>query len=71
MERECMSEKPAVAITRCSPGRAGEVKVKVKVKVKVILRPTVSQSWCQAPIWDPRPIFPFLPVNSFRQLRVC
>jgi hypothetical protein len=31
-------------------------------KKSVILRPTVSASlsWCQAPIWDPRPIFPFL-----------
>jgi hypothetical protein len=27
------------------------------VKVKVTLRPIISPSWCQAPIWDPRPIF--------------
>jgi hypothetical protein len=26
-------------------------------EVEVKLQPTVSQSWCQAPIWDPRTIF--------------
>jgi hypothetical protein len=31
---------------------------------------SASLSWCQAPIWDPRPIF-FLREISFRQLRVC
>jgi hypothetical protein len=38
------------------------------VKVKVILQPTVSLSWCQASIWDTRPIF-LLPF--FIQFRVC
>jgi hypothetical protein len=42
-----------------------------EVKVKVILRPTVNQSWCQAPIWDQRPIFSILCLIVFRQLRVC
>jgi hypothetical protein len=31
---------------------------------------SASQSWCQAPIWDPRPII-FLLEIFFRQLRVC
>jgi hypothetical protein len=30
-----------------------------------------SLSWCQAPIWDPRPIFRLLSLIIFRQLRVC
>jgi hypothetical protein len=30
-----------------------------------------SLSWCQAPIWDPRPIFLLLSLIIFRQLRVC
>jgi hypothetical protein len=29
-----------------------------------------NSSWCQAPIWDPRPIF-LSPWNFFRQLQVC
>jgi hypothetical protein len=42
-------------------------------KVKITLRSTVSKtlSWFQAPIWDPPPIFPFLSLIIFRQLRVC
>jgi hypothetical protein len=28
-----------------------------RVEVEFNLRPTVSLSWCQAPIWNPRPIF--------------
>jgi hypothetical protein len=28
-------------------------------------------SWCQALIWDPRPILPLLSLIIFRQLRVC
>jgi hypothetical protein len=32
---------------------------------------SASVSWCQAPIWDTRPIFPLLPLIIFRQLRVC
>jgi hypothetical protein len=32
---------------------------------------SASPSLCQAPIWDPRSIFPFLSLNIFRQLRVC
>jgi hypothetical protein len=41
------------------------------IKVKVTLRPIISRppSWCQTPIWDPRPIF--LSPWNFRQLRVC
>jgi hypothetical protein len=33
--------------------------LEVEVEVEVNLRPTVSRplSWCQAPIFDPRPIF--------------
>jgi hypothetical protein len=31
---------------------------------------SASPSWCQAPIWDPRPIF-FLLEIVFRPLRVC
>jgi hypothetical protein len=31
---------------------------------------TDSQSWCQAPIWDSRPILLFLEI-FFRQLRFC
>jgi hypothetical protein len=31
---------------------------------------TCFGSWCQAPIWDPRPIFLYL-WNIFTQLRVC
>jgi hypothetical protein len=30
-----------------------------------------SLFWCQAPIWDPKPIFPRLSLIIFRQLRVC
>jgi hypothetical protein len=30
---------------------------------------TYSQSWCQAPTWEPRPIFFFLLEILFRQLR--
>jgi hypothetical protein len=30
-----------------------------------------SLSWCQKPIWEPRPIFPLLSLITFRQLRVC
>jgi hypothetical protein len=33
-------------------------------------RQSVSSSWCQAPIWDLRPISPLLEI-FFRQLRVC
>jgi hypothetical protein len=32
---------------------------------------SASLSWCQAPIWDTRPIFPFFSLIIFRQLRVC
>jgi hypothetical protein len=32
---------------------------------------SASASWCQTPIWDPRPIFPLLSLIIFRQLRVC
>jgi hypothetical protein len=32
----------------------------IKVEVKLHLRPTVSWSWCGAPIWSPRPGFCFL-----------
>jgi hypothetical protein len=32
---------------------------------------SASLSWCQAPIWDPRPIFSLLSLISFRHLRVC
>jgi hypothetical protein len=32
---------------------------------------SASLYWCQAPIWDPRPIFPLLALIIFRQLRVC
>jgi hypothetical protein len=32
---------------------------------------SVSLSWCQAPIWDPRPIFSLNSLIIFRQLRVC
>jgi hypothetical protein len=31
---------------------------------------SASPSWCQASIWDPRPIFPLLSLIIFRQLRV-
>jgi hypothetical protein len=50
--------------------RNKRIKVKFKVKVKVILQPTVSQSWCQAPIRDQRPIFLLLSLIIFRQLRI-
>jgi hypothetical protein len=42
--------------------------VKVKVKTDSL---SASLSWCQTPIWDPRPNFPFLSLIIFRQLRVC
>jgi hypothetical protein len=32
---------------------------------------SASLSWCQAPIWGPRPIFLFVSLIIFRQLRVC
>jgi hypothetical protein len=32
---------------------------------------SASLSWCQAPIWDPRPIFLLLSLIISRQLRVC
>jgi hypothetical protein len=32
---------------------------------------SASPSWCQAPTWDPRQIFPFLSLIIFIQLRVC
>jgi hypothetical protein len=32
---------------------------------------SASLSWCQAPIWDPRPIFLLLSLIILRQLRVC
>jgi hypothetical protein len=32
---------------------------------------SVSPSWYQVPIWDPRPIFPLLSLIIFRQLLVC
>jgi hypothetical protein len=32
---------------------------------------SASLSWCQAPIWDPRPVVPLLSSIIFRQLRVC
>jgi hypothetical protein len=31
---------------------------------------SASLCWCQAPIWDPRPIFSLLSLIIFRQLRV-
>jgi hypothetical protein len=31
---------------------------------------SASPSWCQAPDWDPRPIFPHFSLIVFRQLRV-
>jgi hypothetical protein len=40
-------------------------------KVKVILRPTVSLSWCQQPIWHPPPIFISIFLMIFRHLRIC
>jgi hypothetical protein len=46
----------------------------VKIKVQVILTTdsqSTSPSWCQAPIWDPRPIFPILSLIIFRQFQVC
>jgi hypothetical protein len=36
-----------------------------------LLITTESQSWCQAPIWDPRPILISSRNLYFRQLRVC
>jgi hypothetical protein len=33
--------------------------------------PSASLSWCQASIWDTRPIFLLLSLIIFRQLRVC
>jgi hypothetical protein len=47
------------------------VKEFFKVKAKLILWPAVSQSWCQAPIWDLRPIFPILSLIISRQFRIC
>jgi hypothetical protein len=45
--------------------------VVLKVNARVILRPTVSLSWCQATIWSPRPIFLFCGIEIiFRQFRV-
>jgi hypothetical protein len=38
--------------------------VKIEVKVKVILQPTASSSWYQAPIWDPRPILSKICLDS-------
>jgi hypothetical protein len=32
---------------------------------------SASPPWCQAPIWDPRSVFPLLSFIIFRQLRVC
>jgi hypothetical protein len=32
---------------------------------------SASPSWCQAPIWDPRPICSILALIIFRHLRVC
>jgi hypothetical protein len=32
---------------------------------------SASLSWCQAPIWERRPIFPILSLIIFGQLRVC
>jgi hypothetical protein len=32
---------------------------------------SASPSWCQPPIWDPRPIGSLLSLINFRQLRVC
>jgi hypothetical protein len=32
---------------------------------------TASLPWCQAPIWDPRPIFFLLSLIIFRQLWIC
>jgi hypothetical protein len=32
---------------------------------------SASLSWCQAPIWDPRPIFLLLYLIFLRQLRIC
>jgi hypothetical protein len=32
---------------------------------------SASLSWCQAPIWDPQPIFPSFSLINFRQLGVC
>jgi hypothetical protein len=31
---------------------------------------SASLSWCQAPIWDPRPMY-HLPLIIFRRLRIC
>jgi hypothetical protein len=32
---------------------------------------SASLSWCQAPIWDPRPIFLLLSLFIFRRSRIC
>jgi hypothetical protein len=40
------------------------------IEVEVILGPTASWSWCQVPIWDPRPIL-LSPWIFFGQLRFC
>jgi hypothetical protein len=44
--------------------------VRAKSKSKLHYdRQSASPSWCQAPIWDLRPIFPLLSLIMFRQLR--
>jgi hypothetical protein len=49
-------------------------RVKVKSNLYYNRRPvdqSASLSWCQAPIWDPRPICLLLSLIIFRQLRAC
>jgi hypothetical protein len=40
-------------------------------QIKSYITTGSQSSWCQAPIWDPRPIFTILSLTIFRQLRVC
>jgi hypothetical protein len=42
-----------------------------QLPLQVILSQSENPSWCQAPIWEPRPIFPILFDYFFRQFVVC
>jgi hypothetical protein len=55
---------------RCLLRLAGLDQVKVKVTLRLTVQSAIP-SWYQAPIWDPRPIFPLLSLIIFRQLQGC